>query len=203
MARSQGFELYALSFDYDQRHKNELLYAKRVGESLPVVDHKIIPLHLPLETSALTNRDIPIPDGDFTSTGIPITYVPGRNLIFLAIALSYAEDIGARDIFTGFNVVDYSGYPDCRPEFVEAVRTAANLGTKAGVEGEPFSIHTPLLRLSKGEIIRCGLSLGLDYALTWSCYKGSERACGRCDSCILRLEGFRQVGVSDPLEYEG
>lgn len=201
IAKSQGYELYALTFDYGQRHRKELDCARKVAGFLAMAAHQIIPLTLPTLNSSLLNRDIPIPESSHNSRTIPTTYVPGRNLIFLAMAASYAEGIGSRDIFAGMNAVDYSGYPDCRPEFVQAFQIALNLGTKAGVEGSPFTLHTPLMRLSKSEIIRRGLALGLDYSLTWSCYRGEEEACGHCDSCRLRLQGFQKAGVKDPLKY--
>lgn len=206
MARDQGFEVHALSFDYGQRHVAELQAAQRVAKSLGVAVHKIIPLSLgAFGGSALTDQAIDVPDyqgGD----DIPVTYVPARNMLFLTFALAYAEVIGARDIFIGASAIDYSGYPDCRPEFFEAFQTMANLGTKAGVteDGEPhFRIQTPLIALSKAETIQAGHRLGVDYSLTVSCYQANEQgeACGRCDSCALRQKGFAEAGVPDPTRY--
>ncbi|MDY6833187.1 MAG: 7-cyano-7-deazaguanine synthase QueC [Chloroflexota bacterium] len=200
VARSQGFGLYALTFDYNQRHKKELSCAQKIGHSLSVQDHQFIELHLPKLNSALIDTSIPIPKGHIRQT-IPETYVPARNLIFLSIAAAYAESIGAIDIFVGVNAIDYSGYPDCRPEFIEAFQTALNTGTKVAIMGKPFDIQTPLINLTKGEIIRWGISLGVDYSLTWSCYQGGEKACGECGSCMLRQRGFQEAGINDPLEY--
>jgi 7-cyano-7-deazaguanine synthase len=203
MAKSQGFELYALSFDYGQRHKKELECAQKVGDFLGVQEHKVLLVDLPWASSALTREDIPVPEDRLDSASIPVTYVPSRNTIFLAFAASYAEALGVRDIFAGMTAVDYSGYPDCRPEFLQAFEVVLNLGTKAGSEDGSFNLHTPLVGMTKAEIVKCGLSLGVDYSLTWSCYKGGEKACGHCDSCLLRLKGFREAGAQDPLEYEG
>ena len=201
-AKMQGFELYALSINYNQRHSKELLCAEALSTSLGVTAHHIVQLDMPALPSALTNQTIPVPEDDFHNDGIPITYVPSRNIIFLSLAASFAEAIGARDIFAGFNAVDYSGYPDCRTEFVESFQTTLNIGTKAGVEGKPFHIHAPLMGLTKADIIRRGMQLNVDYSLTWSCYKGEVRSCGHCDSCFLRLKGFREAGLVDPIEYE-
>jgi 7-cyano-7-deazaguanine synthase len=205
IAKSEGFELYAISFDYGQRHSRELKSAKAIARSLGALDHLVISFDMTkIGGSALTdNIDVPI-GRDFAEIGqgIPVTYVPARNIIFLAFAVSYAERIGARDIFIGISEVDYSGYPDCRREFVDAFENTANLGTKAGTEdGVRFRIHTPLARLSKGQTIRKGLELGVDFSMTWSCYLGGQKPCGKCDSCKLRLAGFAQVGMKDPLEY--
>lgn len=204
-AKAGGFDIYALSFDYGQRHSRELDSARAVAESLGAREHRVITLDLrSIGGSALTD-DIEVPVDraeDTMSAEIPVTYVPARNTIFLAFALAYAERIGARDIYIGVSQVDYSGYPDCRREFIEAFERLANLATKAGVEGASFHVHTPLIDLSKAETIKLGRSLGVDYSLTWSCYQGGERACGRCDSCKLRLAGFAQAGVRDPLEYD-
>ncbi|MCX8053722.1 MAG: 7-cyano-7-deazaguanine synthase QueC [Armatimonadetes bacterium] len=205
IAKAEGFEIYALTFDYGQRHAREIESAMAVAESLGVQRHLVLRLDLrAIGSSALTD-DIEVPldrTEDEIGSGIPVTYVPARNAIFLSIALAYAESIGAEHIFIGVSQVDYSGYPDCRPGFIEAFERMANLATKAGVEGANFRIHTPLANLSKAEIIRQGIKLGLDYSLTWSCYKGGKKACGRCDSCKLRLAAFAQAGFSDPLEYE-
>lgn len=203
MAKSQGFELYALSFDYGQRHEKELKCAQRMGDFLGVQEHRVLSVDLPWASSALTREGIPVPEDQLSSAPIPVTYVPSRNTIFLAFAASYAEALETGDIFAGMTAVDYSGYPDCRPEFLQAFKVALNLGTKAGSEGGDFNLHTPLVGMTKAEIVKCGLSLGVDYSLTWSCYKGGEKACGHCDSCLLRLKGFREAGAQDPLEYEG
>lgn len=206
IARSEGFDILALSFDYGQRHVRELESAKAVARALGARDHRIVSFDLrDIGPSALTS-DTPVPldrdKQDMTSV-IPSTYVPARNTIFLSFALAYAETAGARDIFIGVSEVDYSGYPDCRLEFIEAFERTANLATRAGVEGPGrIRIHAPLIRLTKAEAIRRGLELGVDYSLTWSCYLGGPRACGRCDSCRLRLAGFRGAGVADPIEYE-
>lgn len=203
IARNQGYACYALSFDYGQRHASELLAAQRVATALHVREHKV--LHLDLNAiggSALTDPDIEVPTTP--SEGIPVTYVPARNTIFLALALGWAEVLEAHDLFIGVNAVDYSGYPDCRPEFIAAFEQLANLATKAGVEGERFKVHTPLIDLTKAEIIRTGVQLGVNYGLTVSCYAADEagRACGRCDSCRLRAAGFSAAGVSDPTRYQ-
>lgn len=202
IAKSQGFRCYALSFDYGQRHRSELRAAERVARDLGVVEHKIIKLDLGgIGGSALTDPLIPIPEA--TSPGIPVTYVPARNTVFLALALGWAEVLEAGDIFIGVNAVDYSGYPDCRPEFISAFENLANLGTKAAVSGASFKIQTPLIKLTKAEIIRMGLRLGLDYAMTVSCYAADPqgRACGKCDSCRLRIGGFDALGIPDPAVY--
>jgi len=205
IAKSEGFEIYAISFDYGQRHARELKSARAVAKSLGTKEHLVVTFDLRgIGGSALTD-DIEVPVDRETaemSSGIPVTYVPARNTIFLSFALGYAETIGANDIFIGVSQVDYSGYPDCRSEFIEAFEKVANLATKAGVEGErKFRIRTPLINLSKAETIRRGIELGVDYSLTWSCYQGEELACGRCDSCKLRLAGFSAAGASDPLKY--
>lgn len=207
MARAQGFELYGLSIDYGQRHRYELDAAKKVCQSLGVKQHLTVPLNLrSFGGSALTD-DIAVPKDrspEQMEAGIPITYVPARNTIFLSLALGWAEVLGAFDLFVGVNAVDYSGYPDCGPEFIMAFERLANLATKAGVEGQgTFRIHTPLIRLTKAEIIREGTRLGVDYSLTHSCYDPMEggRPCGHCDSCCLRLKGFAEAGLVDPLKY--
>jgi len=202
IARSEGYALYALSFDYGQRHTRELVSAREVARALGVADHKVIEFDLrQFGGSALTDAiDVPL---DQVSEKVPVTYVPARNTIFLSFALAYAETAEARDIFIGVSQVDYSGYPDCRSEFIEAFERVANLATSAAVEGgATFHIHTPLINLTKSETVRRGLDLGLDYSLTWSCYQGGRLACGRCDSCRLRLAGFAGAGVKDPLQYE-
>lgn len=202
IARSQGYDCYALSANYGQRHGAELDAAARVAAALGVVDHRVVSIGIgAFGGSALTDPGIPVPE--HPSVGIPLTYVPARNTVLLALALGWAEVLGARDIFIGVNAVDYSGYPDCRPEFIEAFQTLANLATKAAVEGHKVSIHAPLIDLSKGDIIRAGTALGVDYGLTVSCYQASPdgRACRACDACRLRAEGFRAAGLPDPTRY--
>ena len=207
-ARSQGFECYALSVDYGQRHRVELERAAAVAKALGVVEHRVVKLDLrQIGGSALT-AEIAVPkdrSADDMSHGVPITYVPARNTILLGLALGFAEVVGAFDIFIGANVLDYSGYPDCRPEFLAAFEQLANLATKAGTEGAgKFRVHSPLLKLTKAEIIREGVKLGVDYALTLSCYDpdATGRACGRCDSCLLRKKGFAEAGVPDSTQYQ-
>ena len=202
IAKEQGYECYALSLDYGQRHSAELAAATSLAKSAGVQEHKIIPLAMDaIGGSALTDASIDVPDhpGD----GIPVTYVPARNTVFLALALGWAEVLGARHIFIGVNAVDYSGYPDCRPEFIEAFERLANLATKAGVEGEPVTIHAPLIEMSKADIIREGTRLGVDYAATVSCYAADDNgaACGVCDACRLRAAGFQEAGIEDPTRY--
>ena len=202
MAQDRGFRCHALSFDYGQRHRSELKAARRVAAS--AVEHRTMRLPIgDLGGSALTDNNIDVPDA--ATAGIPVTYVPARNTIFLSIALGWAEIIGAHDIFIGANAVDYSGYPDCRPAFIEAFEQLANVATRDGVEGRPFSLHAPLLHLSKSEIIQRGIALGVDYAQTVSCYQADEqgRACGICESCRLRRQGFSRAGVADPTRYAG
>ncbi len=200
MARAEGFDCHALSVDYGQRHHSELDAAKRVAGAAGA-PLKILPLDLrAIGGSALTD-DIDVPEDG--TTGIPVTYVPARNTIMLSLALAYAEVLGADDIFVGVNAVDYSGYPDCRPEYIEAYQAMARLATKAGVEGREMTIHTPLIDLTKADIIRRGTALGVDYSMTVSCYQadGEGRACGVCDSCRIRREGFAAAGVPDPTVY--
>lgn len=202
MARAEGYRCYTMSFDYGQRHRAELHAAERVARDQGVVEHKVIGLNLNgIGGSALTDSSIDVPETP--GEGIPVTYVPARNTVFLSLALGWAEVLGARDIFIGVNAVDYSGYPDCRPEFVEAFERMANLATKAGVEGQGFRIQAPLQNLSKADIVKAGVKLGVDYGLTVSCYQADDqgRACGKCDSCRLRAEGFATAGVSDPTRY--
>ena len=205
MARSQGFDCYCLSLDYGQRHRSELQAAARVADALGAIAQRTLKLDLTLfGGSALTDAGIEVPCAPSTpGAGIPITYVPARNTIMLSLALAWAEVLNSRDIFIGANAVDYSGYPDCRPEYIAAFQSMANLATKAAVEGNPTTIHAPLIHLSKAEIIRQGIALGVDYALTVSCYQADAqgRACGRCDSCRLRRAGFEQAGVPDPTPY--
>lgn len=208
VARSQGFECHALSVDYGQRHRVELERAATVAKSLGAVEHRTVKLDLrQIGGSALT-ADISVPkdrsDADM-GRGVPVTYVPARNTILLGLALGYAEVVGAFDIFIGANVLDYSGYPDCRPEFLSAFESLANLATKAGTEGAGrFRVHSPLLKLTKAEIIRAGTKLAVDYGQTLSCYDpdATGRACGRCDSCLLRKKGFAEAGVPDPTVYQ-
>ncbi len=202
LARQDGYECYALSFDYGQRHRAELDASRRVAAALGAREHRIVRLDLgQLGGSALTDASIPVPV--LPTEGIPVTYVPARNTVMLAYGLAWAEVLGALDIFIGVNAVDYSGYPDCRPEFIEAFERLANLATRVGVEGEYLRIHAPLIHCSKAEIIRRGVALGVDYGLTVSCYQADAagRACGRCDACRLRAEGFRAAGVTDPTHY--
>jgi 7-cyano-7-deazaguanine synthase len=202
IARDQGCECYALSFDYGQRHRIELDAAQRVAESLGAVAHKRVQLDIGwMGGSALTDTRLKVPHQP--AEGIPITYVPARNTIFLSIALGWAEVLSARDIFIGVNAVDYAGYPDCRPEFIQAFQNLANLGTRAGIEGDGFRVHAPLINQSKAEIIVTGTRLGVNYAQTLSCYEpdAAGRACGTCDSCRLRAEGFVAAGIPDPTPY--
>ncbi|MEJ6539586.1 MAG: 7-cyano-7-deazaguanine synthase QueC [Halioglobus sp.] len=202
MAQSQGYACYTLSFDYGQRHRAELYAADRVSRALGDVEHKLVKLNLDsIGGSALTDMSIAVPEEE--TAGIPITYVPARNTVFLSIALGWAEVLGAHDIFIGVNAVDYSGYPDCRPEYIAAFETMANLATRAGVEGQKITIHTPLMTLGKGDIILAGIALGVDYAITVSCYQATEEglACGKCDSCRLRRQGFADTGLEDPTHY--
>lgn len=202
MAKAQGFACYTLAFDYGQRHRSELAAAEAVSLRGGAVSHKVVSLDLStIGGSALTDDSIDVPEEE--TAGIPVTYVPARNTVFLSIGLGFAEVLDAQHIFIGVNAVDYSGYPDCRPAYIEAFQTMANLATKAGVEGNPIRIETPLMHLSKGEIIQRGLALGVDYALTVSCYQANDegQACGVCDSCRLRRQGFLDAGVADPTRY--
>ena len=200
IAQGRGFDCHALSVDYGQRHHSELDAAKRVAEfaSVPL---KILPLDLRVIGGSALTDDIDVPEHE--TTGIPVTYVPARNTIMLSLALAHAEVLGADDIFIGVNAVDYSGYPDCRPEFIAAFQQMARLATRAGVEGREMTIHTPLIDLTKAEIIQQGIALGVDYSITVSCYQadGEGRACGLCDSCRIRKEGFNAAGVPDPTRY--
>jgi 7-cyano-7-deazaguanine synthase len=203
MAHAQGYECHALSVSYGQRHVAELNAAARVVAALGAKAHQVISVNLDaLGGSALTDKSIAVPEAP--TTGIPVTYVPARNTTFLSLSLGWAEVIGARDLFIGINAVDYSGYPDCRPEFVEAFERLAQVATKAGVEGADFKIHTPLILMSKADIIREGLRLGVDYTLTVSCYQADAagRACGVCDSCRIRKQGFADAGVADQTHYK-
>ena len=206
IAKSEGFDIYAISFDYGQRHHFELEAARRVCESQGVSELVVFKVDTSIfRGSALTN-DIPVPhnrDESQMAEGIPVTYVPARNTIFLSVGLGLAESVGANDLFIGVNAVDYSGYPDCRPEFIKAFEDMANLATKAGVEGQRLNVHTPLILLTKAEIIQRGVALGVDYGLTHSCYDPlpDGTSCGECDSCQLRLRGFREAGCADPIRY--
>lgn len=202
MAVAEGYACHTLGFDYGQRHRAELTAAERVSRALGAVEHKVVRLDLgSIGGSALTDETIAVPES--RSDGIPVTYVPARNTVFLSIALGWAEVLGAHDVFIGINAVDYSGYPDCRPEYIAAFQAMANLATKAGVEGNPLRIRTPLLHLSKADIVREGTRLGVDFSMTVSCYQADDqgRACGHCDACHLRREGFSAAGLPDPTRY--
>jgi 7-cyano-7-deazaguanine synthase len=202
MARARGYECYALSVHYGQRHSAELAAARRIAANLGAHEHRIMGVDLAgIGGSALTDPGVAIPEAP--GTGIPVTYVPARNTLLLSLALGWAEVVGAGDIFVGVNAVDYSGYPDCRPEFIQAFESLARLATKAGVEGASCKIQAPLIVMSKADIIRAGAELGMDYAMTVSCYQADEegRACGRCDSCRLRADGFAAAGMDDPTRY--
>ena len=202
MAKTQGFNCYALSVDYGQRHHSEIAAARLVAQTLGAHEHRVVNIDLTgFGGSALTDSSIAVPEQE--STGIPLTYVPARNTIMLSLALAWAEVLQARDIFIGVNAVDYSGYPDCRPAYIDAYQRMANLATQAAVEGMPLTIHAPLLHLSKAEIIQQGTLLGVDYAATVSCYQADQsgQACGLCDSCRLRRAGFEAAGVTDPTRY--
>lgn len=202
IAAERGYACHALSLEYGQTHHAELAAARRVAASLGAVEHKVIALDLTaIGGSALTDRRIAVPEQP--SEGIPVTYVPARNTIFLSLALAWAEVLGAWDLFIGVNAVDYSGYPDCRPEYIQAFQRLSQLATRAGVEGGSFQVHAPLIEMSKAEIIQTGSRLGVDYALTVSCYSADEagRACGHCDSCRLRAAGFAEAGIQDPTPY--
>lgn len=202
MAQAEGYEVFALSFDYGQRHRAELMAAERTARMLGVTEHKVVALDLrAIGGSALTDSRIAVPETE--SEGIPVTYVPARNTVFLSIALGWAEVLDSQAIFVGVNAVDYSGYPDCRPAYIEAFETMANLATKAGVEGKRLRIHTPLIDLSKADIVRRGTELGVDYSQTVSCYQATDTglACGKCDSCRLRRAGFEAAGLTDPTRY--
>ncbi len=206
IAKHEGYELYALSFDYGQRHKKEMESAKEIARYFGAKEHKIMKIDLrQIGGSALTDDSIPVPenrDEEHMADEIPPTYVPARNTILLSFALAYAEVIDADAIYIGANALDYSGYPDCRPEYYKAFEKVARLGTKRGVEGKPIEIKYPLINMTKAEIIKTGMKLGVPYELTWSCYKGGEKACGVCDSCKLRIKGFKEAGYRDPIEYE-
>ncbi|MGH8250011.1 MAG: 7-cyano-7-deazaguanine synthase QueC [Steroidobacteraceae bacterium] len=202
IARQQGHRCHALSFDYGQRHRAELAAARRVAAAQGVAEHRVLAMPIgEFGGSALTDPEIAVPERP--GTGIPVTYVPARNTVFLACALGYAEVLGADDIWIGVNAVDYSGYPDCRPEFIAAFETLANLATRASTDGRRMRVRAPLIAMTKADIIKSGVALGVDYSLTLSCYQpdGEGRACGRCDSCRLRRAGFEQAGIADPTRY--
>ena len=204
IAKADGFEPYALSFAYGQRHSVELEKAREYAPRIGAVAHQVVEIDLRQFGGSALTADLDVPKNQLAEGVIPITYVPARNTIFLSFALGWAEVLGAHDIYIGVNALDYSGYPDCRPEFISAFENMANLATRAGVEGDsPYTIHTPLIQLSKAEIINTGLDLGVDYKLTHSCYDPNSAgvACGRCDSCLLRLRGFSEAGIKDPVEY--
>jgi 7-cyano-7-deazaguanine synthase len=209
IARREGFDVHALSLRYGQRHAVELEAARRVAAALPASRHVVLDIDLRAFGGSALTSDVAVPKDTplerIGAEGVPVTYVPARNTIFLSFALGWAEVLGARDIFIGANALDYSGYPDCRPEYIAAFERVANLGTRAGLEGDRFRIHTPLIALSKGEIVRKGLELGVDFGLTFTCYDPSPdgEACGRCDACLLRLKGFREAGIEDPGRYVG
>lgn len=205
MAKAQDFECYCLSFAYGQKHSAELEYAKNIADSMGAAQHRIATIDIgAFGGSALTDDDIEVPDASEAGDEIPVTYVPARNTVFLSYALGWAEVLGSSDIFIGVNAVDYSGYPDCRPEFIKAFEAMANLATRAGVEGATLRIHSPLIDLTKGEIIQRGTALGVDYSQTVSCYRlsASGEACGECDSCSLRAAGFQEAGIPDPTVYK-
>ena len=203
MAKSEGYECYTLSFNYGQRHESELFASAKLSALHGAVEHKVINIDLrSIGGSALTDNLIDVPEEE--QQGIPVTYVPARNTVFLSIALGWAEVLNAHAIYVGVNAVDYSGYPDCRPDFIAAFETLANLATKTGVEGNKLSVHAPLINMTKAEIIKRGIELGVDYSQTVSCYQADSdgNACGRCDSCRLRRQGFEQAGIADPTRYQ-
>lgn len=205
IAEKDGYDVYALSFDYGQRHGKETEYAREIASAVKARDHVVFKVDLhQFGGSSLLEASSAVPGHDVEEIGrsIPSTYVPARNTVFLSIGLAYAEVVDASTVFIGANAVDYAGYPDCRPEYIEAFQKMADLATRQGVEGRSIEIKTPLLFLTKAEIIKKGLELGAPLSKTWSCYQGGERACGRCDSCLLRLKGFKEAGVKDPIEYE-
>lgn len=207
IAQQQGFEVYAISFDYGQRHKFELEAARNICNKAGVTQHVIFPLDLSVFGGSALTSEIAVPKDrseDQMEAAIPVTYVPARNTVFLSVAMGWAESLGASDLFIGVNAVDYSGYPDCRPEFIAAFETMANLATKTGVEKtQTWRIHTPLISLTKSQIVEKGTALGVDYGLTHTCYdpSGDGKPCGRCDACVLRLKGFEEAGMADPVEY--
>ncbi|MCL3780048.1 7-cyano-7-deazaguanine synthase QueC [Prolixibacteraceae bacterium JC049] len=204
LAQSQGFEVHAMSFDYGQRHDKELQIARKAAIACNVKEHKVVSLNMNAwGGSALTDENLEVPEYKGESAEIPVTYVPARNMIFLSVAASYAEAIGAQDIFIGVSQVDYSGYVDCRQEFIESMEATINKGTVCGAEeGKPIKIHAPFMHKTKAEEIRIGMELGVDYSLSWTCYNGFEQACGTCDSCVLRLKAFEEAGFEDPVKYQ-
>ncbi|GAA3043180.1 7-cyano-7-deazaguanine synthase QueC [Pseudonocardia yunnanensis] len=208
IAKAQGFQPYALSFRYGQRHSIELDASRRIADAMGVAHHVVADIDLRAFGGSALTADIDVPKhnsaADLSDDGVPVTYVPARNTIFLSFALAYAETVEASDIFIGVNALDYSGYPDCRPEYIAAFESLANLATRAGIDGARTTIQTPLISMSKAEIIRTGLDLGVDYSMTWSCYDPSAQstACGQCDSCLLRLKGFSEAGAEDPVRYQ-
>lgn len=204
MAVSQGYTCHTIAFDYGQRHRNELDASAKLSTKLGAATHRVFPINIGAFGGSALTADIEVPKGrdESAMTDIPITYVPARNLVFLSIAMALAETLGAKDLFIGVNAVDYSGYPDCRPEFIESFTTTANLATKLGVDGNAIRVHTPLMEMTKAEIVQAGVALGVDYAMTHSCYDPiNGKACGQCDSCILRRRGFEQAGIEDPTVY--
>ncbi len=203
LAKSEGYEVYAISFDYGQRHKKELEFAKKIANQANIKEHIIVNTNMNAwGGSALTDSNIQVPSGDPNREDIPVTYVPARNMIFLSYAASYAEAIGAQDIFIGVSQVDYSGYVDCRKKFIDAMENAINQGTVCAVkDNKKIKIHAPFMNKTKAEEIKLGVKLGVDYASTWTCYNGYEKACGECDSCLLRLKAFEEAGYEDPTEY--
>jgi 7-cyano-7-deazaguanine synthase len=204
LAKSEGYEIYAISFNYGQRHKKELDCAKIIAKKAEVKEHVIVETNMNAwGGSALTDKNIEVPEGDINRKEIPVTYVPARNMIFLSYAASYAEVVGAEHIFIGVSQVDYSGYVDCREEFINAMENAINMGTVCAVEqGRKIKIHAPFMFMTKTEEIKLGMKLGVDYSLTWTCYNGYEKPCGVCDSCKLRLNSFKEAGIEDPIEYD-
>lgn len=204
LAKTKGYEVYAITFDYGQRHDKELQIAKKIAEEVGVKEHIVVETNMTAwGGSALTDETIEVPEGKAEGKEIPVTYVPARNMIFLAYAASYAEAIGSQDVFLGVSEVDYSGYVDCRQEFIDAMENAINKGTVCGAEeGRPIKVHAPFVHMTKAEEIELGMKLGVDYGMTWSCYRGEEKACGNCDSCVLRLKAFKDAGFEDPIEYQ-
>lgn len=203
LAKSKGFEVYALSFEYGQKHKKEIYCAKKIAQKVGVKEHIIVNTNMDAwGGSALTDDSIEVPEADLESNSIPVTYVPARNMVFLAYAASYAETKGAQHIFIGVSEVDYSGYVDCRKEFIDAMENAINLGTVCAVEhGKKIKVHAPFINMKKSDEIKLGIKLGVDYSSTWTCYNGDELACGVCDSCRLRLRAFEEAGCKDPIQY--
>ena len=203
LAKSKGYEVYAVSFEYGQRHYKEIVCASKLAKKAEVAEHIIVKTNMEAwGGSALTDKNIDIPKGYDSRKDIPVTYVPARNMIFLAYGASYAEAIGSQDIFIGVSEVDYSGYVDCRQQFIDAMENAVNLGTVCAVEhNKKMKIHAPFINMTKSEEIQIGMKLAVDYALTWSCYRGEDKACGQCDSCALRLKAFKEAGAQDPIEY--